>query len=90
VVLLGEIGTETLAVHWPATGREAITAQCAEKGQVRRPAAARPLEPTTDARTHTWLNDLTSGRHDSIEALVKDVNLHQNHPPAAPRSISSA
>jgi DNA invertase Pin-like site-specific DNA recombinase len=27
-------------------------------------------------RDHAWLNDLTSGRYDSIEALAKDVKLH--------------
>jgi DNA invertase Pin-like site-specific DNA recombinase len=30
----------------------------------------------TIARTHAWLNDLNSGRYDSIEALAKDVKLH--------------
>lgn len=27
-------------------------------------------------RAHAWLNDLTSGRHGSIEALAEDVKLH--------------
>jgi hypothetical protein len=28
------------------------------------------------ARAHAWLNDLKSGRYNSIEALAKNVKLH--------------
>jgi hypothetical protein len=49
--------------------------------------AATVIEPTDQSksdpkllqaivRAHAWLNELTSGRYDSIEALAKDVRLH--------------
>jgi DNA invertase Pin-like site-specific DNA recombinase len=49
--------------------------------------AATVIEPTDQnkpdpkllqaiVRAHAWLNDLKSGRYDSIEALAKDVRLH--------------
>jgi hypothetical protein len=49
--------------------------------------AATVIEPTDQnkpdpkllqaiVRAHAWLNDLKSGRYDSIEALAKDVKLH--------------
>ena len=50
-------------------------------------SAATVIEPTGQSqsdtkllhaivRAHAWLNDLKSGRYDSIEALAKDVKLH--------------
>ncbi|WP_245269989.1 hypothetical protein [Nitrobacter hamburgensis] len=55
--------------------------------KIAKTNAATVIEPTDQSksdpkllqaivRAHAWLNELTSGRHDSIEALAKDVRLH--------------
>ncbi|ABE61674.1 Resolvase-like protein [Nitrobacter hamburgensis X14] len=55
--------------------------------KVAKTNAATVIEPTDQSksdpkllqaivRAHAWLNDLASGRYDSIEALAKDVRLH--------------